>query len=91
MFLTFRIRTTLKRQILTFCIEMGIVVILPIVILSIVTGLDPSSTFAVNYLVQEIYIRNITAFILIIVLSYSLTSGYVLTAVIFNYILLLVT
>ena len=81
-FLTFRIRDTPKRQIITFCIEMGIVVILPIIILSIVTGLDPSSTFAVNYIVQGINIRNIIAFILIIVLTYSLTSGYVLTAVI---------
>ena len=81
-FLTFRIRDTLKRQIITFCIEMGIVVILPIIILSIVTGVDPSSTFAVNYITQEVYIRNIIVFILIIVLSYSLTSGFVLTAVI---------
>ena len=54
----------------------------PIIILSIVAGVDPSSTFAVNYLVQEIYIRNVIAFFLIIALSYSLTSGYVLTAVI---------
>ena len=81
-FLTSRIRDTLKRQILTFCIEMGIAMISPMIILSIVTGVDSSSTFAVNYIVLGIYIRNIIAFLLIITLSYSLTSGYVLTAVI---------
>ena len=81
-FLSFRIRTTLKRQIITFGIEMGITIIFPICVLSIVTGLDPISTFAINYLTQEVHIRNFTILLLIIISTYSLTSGYCLTAVI---------
>ena len=81
-FFPLRIGTTLKRQVLTFCIEMGIAVILPICLLSIVTGVDPISTFSVNYLVQEIYPGEQILVILTVALVYTVTSGYVLTAVI---------
>ena len=73
---------TKKKQTITFCIEIGIVIILPICILSVVTGVDPITTFVVNYQSQEVNIRNIIAYIIVIALVYSLTSGYVLTSVI---------
>ena len=80
--LSSHIRSTQKRQIVAFSIELAITVIVPICILSVVTGVDPISTFVFNYPIQELAIRNMIAFIILKPFVYSLTSGYVLTAVI---------
>ena len=72
----------MKRQVITFCIEMGIAIILPIFLLSIITGIDPITTYNVNYLAQIVHLRSFIATILIAVLFHSFTSGYVLTAVV---------
>ena len=72
--LSSHIRSTQKRQILAFSIEMAITVIIPICILSVVTGVDPISTFIADYIGQEINIRNMIAFIILKPFTYSLTA-----------------
>ena len=78
-FLPLQVNQSVKRQGTLFCIQMALGLFVSLILIAIIYSINPTTPFASNYQVQQVYVSGHLTLLLLLLLLTAINAGLVLT------------